>query len=120
MFQAGQANRKLMNAVPSISLVVIARNESRCMERCLLSAKRFVDRIVVLDTGSTDDTISIATSCGAEVHQATWGQVFLRHETRHWPWQTPIETSFWTLTSGSKMVGQACRPPDSHRHHWES
>lgn len=61
-----------MQHFPSISLVVISRNEARCIERCLLSARDSVDRMLVLDTGSTDDTIAIATCCGAVVHRTEW------------------------------------------------
>lgn len=43
-----------------IALVVIARNEAGCIERCLRSAKPHVDRMIVLDTGSTDETIAMA------------------------------------------------------------
>ncbi len=59
-----------------IALVVIARNESRCIARCLMSAKNFVQRMIVLDTGSTDETIAIAQSCGAEVYRFTWNDDF--------------------------------------------
>ncbi|MCO5400271.1 glycosyltransferase family 2 protein [Ralstonia soli] len=57
---------------PSLALVVIARNEAGCIQRCLMSAKPYVDRLVVLDTGSTDDTVAIAQACGAEVGHFTW------------------------------------------------
>ena len=59
-----------------LALVVIARNESRCIARCLTSAKDFVDRIVVLDTGSTDDTVAKSEACGAEVYRFTWNDDF--------------------------------------------
>jgi len=54
------------------TLVVIAKNESRCIERCLLSAQPFVGHILLLDTGSSDRTPEIARACGAEVHFFTW------------------------------------------------
>lgn len=55
-----------------MALVMIARNEARCIKRSLLSAKNHVDRMVVLDTGSTDDTVAIARNCGADVHHFEW------------------------------------------------
>lgn len=58
------------------ALVVIAKNEQRCIARCLESATQYVDRIVVLDTGSTDETVSIAKRCGAAVHHASWKNDF--------------------------------------------
>ena len=51
----------------SLALVMIARDEARCIERCLRSAAGVVDEMWVLDTGSVDDTPALARSCGAEV-----------------------------------------------------
>lgn len=65
-----QSQAGLSNAAPT--LVVIAKNESRCIERCLRSAQPFVDRMLVLDTGSTDGTPELARACGAEVHFFEW------------------------------------------------
>ena len=56
----------------TLALVVIARNESARLARCLNSARPHVDRMLVLDTGSSDDTVAIARQCGAEVHHFTW------------------------------------------------
>jgi glycosyltransferase involved in cell wall biosynthesis len=58
--------------ISDLALVVIARNESRCIARCLLSVKNYVDRMVVIDTGSRDNTVAIAKSCGAEVYSFAW------------------------------------------------
>jgi len=55
-----------------ITLVVIARNEARCIERCLNSFAPHVDRLLVLDTGSTDDTPHRACAAGAQVQAFTW------------------------------------------------
>lgn len=60
----------------SIALAMIARNEERCIERCLRSAEPFVDRMIVLDTGSTDRTIEIARDLGAEVFERRWTDDF--------------------------------------------
>lgn len=62
--------------MPRLSLVMIARNEARCIERCLESAAQFVDEMIVLDTGSTDETVSIAQSLGARVYRFAWKDDF--------------------------------------------
>jgi glycosyltransferase involved in cell wall biosynthesis len=36
--------------------VLIARDEARCITRCIASLKGVVDKVVVLDTGSRDAT----------------------------------------------------------------
>ncbi|KRC81140.1 glycosyltransferase [Sphingomonas sp. Root241] len=58
--------------MPRLALVVIARNEARCIARCLTSARPHVDAMIVVDTGSTDDTVAIAEACGAMVHRFGW------------------------------------------------
>ena len=57
----------------SLALVMIARDEEASIARCLRSVSAFVDQMIVLDTGSTDATASIARELGAQVY--------------HWPWQ---------------------------------
>lgn len=56
----------------TVALVMIVRDEERCIARCLRSAKPFVDAMIVLDTGSTDATAAIAREIGAQVHHFTW------------------------------------------------
>lgn len=60
----------------SIALVMIARNEARCIKRCLSAAREFVDEMIVLDTGSTDGTVDLAREAGAKVRQADWTDDF--------------------------------------------
>ena len=55
-----------------LAAVLIARDEARCIARCLESLRPWVDAILVLDTGSTDDTPAIARAAGAEVHHFAW------------------------------------------------
>ena len=49
-----------------LSVAIIARNEAHRIARCLQSVS-FADQIVVLDSGSTDDTVAIARGLGADV-----------------------------------------------------
>lgn len=53
-----------------LSAVVITCNESAKLQACLDSV-RFADEIVILDSGSTDNTVEIATRAGAKVTQVT-------------------------------------------------
>lgn len=43
-----------------INLVMIVKNEERSLKRCLSAAKPLVDEMIVVDTGSSDQTIEIA------------------------------------------------------------
>lgn len=50
-----------------LSVIIITKNESAHIGACIDSVA-FADEIIVLDSGSTDDTIAIARSRGAQVH----------------------------------------------------
>jgi glycosyltransferase involved in cell wall biosynthesis len=55
-----------------LALVMIARDEAHAIGRALASARPHVDRMIVLDTGSTDATADIARAAGAEVFAFAW------------------------------------------------
>ncbi|MFB5677450.1 glycosyltransferase [Paenibacillus terreus] len=61
---------------PSISLCMIVRNEEEYLPKCLSSVRRVVDEIIIVDTGSTDNTVSIAEAFGAKVIQMPWEDSF--------------------------------------------
>ena len=58
------------------SLCMIVRNEERFLAAALRSVAGVVDEICVVDTGSTDTTIAIATSFGARIAQIDWRDDF--------------------------------------------
>jgi glycosyltransferase involved in cell wall biosynthesis len=55
-----------------LSLCMIVKNEEINLPKCLQSVKNVVDEIVILDTGSTDQTTQIAVDFGAKVHYFQW------------------------------------------------
>jgi len=55
-----------------VALVMIARDEAPRIARALASARPWVDALVVLDTGSHDDTVARAQAAGAHVGHFTW------------------------------------------------
>jgi glycosyltransferase involved in cell wall biosynthesis len=54
-----------------LSLCVITRNAAGQLADCIASAS-FVGEVVVVDSGSTDDTVEIARRCGARVIVQSW------------------------------------------------
>ncbi|TGD81400.1 glycosyltransferase family 2 protein [Hymenobacter wooponensis] len=53
----------------SLSVVIITYNEERNIARCLEAARGVADEVVVVDSFSTDDTVSISQQLGARVVQ---------------------------------------------------
>ena len=61
-----------MAASPRLTATLIVRNEAAHLQRCLASVLPFTDEIVVVDTGSTDDSREVAASFGARVDTFAW------------------------------------------------
>lgn len=55
-----------------ISAAIITLNEERKLARTLTSIKEWVDEIVIVDSGSTDETHNIATKFGAKFIYNKW------------------------------------------------
>jgi len=55
----------------TISAVIITRNEEANIGRCLRSLD-WVDEIIVVDSGSSDDTRRVASEAGAVVYETSW------------------------------------------------
>lgn len=51
-----------------ITAIILTKNEEANIERCINSIKGVADRIVVVDSGSTDNTVAIAEKMGAEIY----------------------------------------------------
>lgn len=57
-----------MSARQRLSVVMIAKNEAELLPDCLASVS-WADEIIVLDSGSSDDSVEIATQAGAQVYR---------------------------------------------------
>ncbi len=62
-----------------LTVIVLTKNEEKNIERCLHSVANFAKRVVVIDSGSTDDTCALAKKCNAEVVSHT---PFVDHATQ--------------------------------------
>lgn len=82
-----------MNKIP-ISVIVSVKNEAQNLPSCLDKLKRF-SQVIVVDSGSTDDTITIAKAMGAEVLQFNWNGKFPKK--RNWTLQNANLQNEWIL-----------------------
>lgn len=71
----------------SITALILTANEEKHIERCLRSLEGVADRVVVVDSGSTDRTVEICRTMGAEV--------------LHHPWRNYSTQFNWGLDHGS-------------------
>lgn len=62
---------------------MIMKNEKKHLPRLAEQIKRFADQWLIVDTGSTDGSVELAKSLGAEVHHFDWIEDFAaaRNET---------------------------------------
>ncbi|MEZ4777560.1 MAG: glycosyltransferase family 2 protein [Bacteroidia bacterium] len=58
--------------MPSISAVIITRDEAANIGRCLASLKGVADEIIVADSGSKDDTETICLAWGVRFFRVEW------------------------------------------------
>jgi len=54
-------------AAMQLSVIIITRNEEANIAECIQSVQ-FADEVIVLDNASTDNTVQVARSLGANVH----------------------------------------------------
>lgn len=63
---------KIPRTKPFITLSMIVKNEEKYLAGCLESVVGVVDEIVIVDTGSTDNTKQIAREFGAKIYDFEW------------------------------------------------
>ncbi len=77
-----------------VSVLISTKNEAGCLARCLAALSGF-DEIVVIDSGSTDDTALIAQSFGARVVPFTWNGQYPKK--RQWCLDQLVLAHEWVL-----------------------
>ncbi len=88
-----------------VSVIVAARNESKNLSRCLQALKN-ISEVYVIDSQSTDDTVEIARSNGAQVvqfhYQGGWPK------KRQWAMKTlPIANEWILLLDADEVLTPA-------------
>ncbi len=107
-----------------VSVVVLTLNEEPNIGRCLASVA-WANQVVVIDSGSTDNTVSIALSRGAEVLEQPWlgfsGQreFALRHPSILYDWVYFVDADEWVSPQLASEVAAHLQTPScagfSHR-----
>jgi glycosyltransferase involved in cell wall biosynthesis len=94
------AHHQLMTGpVPSLSIFLIARDEGDRIGRILAAVRDLTDDLVVVDSGSTDDTVAIAKAYGARVIFNSWPgygpqKRFAEDQCKH-TWLLNIDADEW-------------------------
>lgn len=106
----------MSSPAPRIAATLIVRNEARCIARCLDSIAPWVDRMVVVDTGSTDDTVAIAKAAGADVHHLPWPDDFAAARNHALAcadadWNLVLDADEWIRTGGEAIRRWCAGPP---------
>ncbi len=101
---------------PTLSLAVMVKNDAVRLRRAIDSCRDFVDEVVVLDTGSSDDSVFVAKECGAGVIERSWPGEFdtalnwLLDEIKT-DWVLRLDSDEWFEESpGSEIRGLIQRP----------
>ena len=69
--------------MPTISVAMIVKNEAADLAQCLDTVKDWVDEIIIVDSGSTDNTQEIAEQYGAKFYSHLIGQVLANNANVH-------------------------------------
>jgi glycosyltransferase involved in cell wall biosynthesis len=100
----------------SVSVVVLTRDEEPNIRRCLASVA-WAKQAIVVDSGSTDDTVPIARSLGAEVVEQPWlgfsaQREFALHlpELRH-DWVYFVDADEWVSPQLASEIAAQMQAP---------
>lgn len=95
-----------MEKVP-LSVAIITKNEEENIRQCLQSVT-FAEQVVIVDSGSTDSTLSIAEEFGCEIYRETWHgfgpQKQLAIEKCREPWILVLDADEWVTPELKKEI----------------
>lgn len=66
----------------TLSICMMVKDEEENLKRCLPSLKGLADEIIVVDTGSSDNTINLVKFAGAKVYEHPWEDDFSKHRNQ--------------------------------------
>lgn len=105
----------------TISLCMIVKNNAKTLDRCLSCVKKFADEIIIVDTGSTDETKAVAATYTDKIFDYSWQEDFAaarnfsfsKATMSHCMWLHPFDTISeteqnkiyaWKQTSNANFV----------------
>ena len=93
-----------------VALTVIARDEAPRIGRLLASVAPWVDAMLVLDTGSVDDTVDVARRHGARVEHFAWCNDFAVARNASLDlaaadWHVVLDADEWLIDGGEALLG---------------
>lgn len=99
---------KSVNDVQDVTFIILTKNEEVNLPDCLDSIQGFAKRVVVVDSGSTDNTVRIARQYGADVYMHKF-----ENYARQFNWgidNTDITTK-WTfrLDADERLTPELCK-----------
>ena len=99
------------------ALVMIVRDGGAGLSRALASMAPWVDEMVVLDTGSTDDSVARACAAGARVGHFSWVDDFSAARNAALDlagadWHIVLDADEWLVDGGPALAALRQRKPD--------
>ena len=92
---------------PSLTITIIVKNSAETIEKCLTSVK-WADEIIVLDSGSTDETVSICRKYTDHVFETDWPgfgpQKNRALEKATSDWVFSIDSDEWISEASAKEI----------------
>jgi len=101
----------------TVSANIITKNEEKTIVRCIRSVQDVVDEIIVVDTGSTDDTMIKAINAGAKIGQLKWNDDFSEPRNRAIElsgadWILSIDADEVLPERGKEEIGEMASMPE--------
>ena len=102
---------------PDLALVVIARDAESSIRRLLETVTPWVDRVLVLDTGSTDETRQVAARLSAKVESLAWTDDFSAARNAALDlaaadWHLVLDADEWLIEGGEFLQQLRHIPPE--------
>ena len=98
-----------------VSVIIPTLNEAKNLPRCL-DHLAWADEVVIIDSGSTDETPQIARAYGAKLIQFQWNGQWpkkrnwaLRHAELKHPWILMVDADEWIVPELAAEIGEAIR-----------